>query len=162
MSWTARLIAVVVALWWPMLGLAEVRTTTHQDWVSVCQTVEGVERCHMAQTLEMETEQGRNRLLEATIGRVAGANVLQLVLPLGVDLRPGIVMRIDEGKEFTAPYLMCMQGGCTVAIQLDDSLLQAMRAGLKGYVGFRPFNSEQTLVLEMSLRGFTRASNAIR
>lgn len=142
--------------------LADARTTTFQDWVSVCRTVQGVERCHISQNLYLENEQGSNRLLQATVGKLDGGNVLQLILPLGVDLRPGIVFKIDEEEEFAAPYITCMQEGCVVAIGLDQTLWRTLRGGAVAKIGFRPFNTEQTVVLEMSLLGFTRASNTIK
>lgn len=137
-------------------------TTEYQDWMGICADVQGQQRCEIQQTLNMENEQGNTRLLRATVSKLENQLILQLLLPLGLDLRPGIVMQVDEGAEFTAPFLTCIQEGCLVAVPLDDTRLSAMRAGQVAKVGFRPFNTDQTLVVEMSLMGFTRASQSVK
>lgn len=136
--------------------------TEYQDWIGVCAEVAGQERCEIQQTLNVENEQGLSRLMRATVSLMDGQRVMQFLLPLGLDLRPGIVMQIDEGEEFKSGFLTCVQEGCLVAFPLDDSRLQQMRAGKALKLGFRPFNTDQTLVIEASLMGFTRASNSIK
>lgn len=136
--------------------------TQYQDWVGICTEVQGQQRCEIQQTLDMENEQGSMRLLSATVNKLEDQLIMQLLLPLGLDLRPGIAMQIDEAEEFTAPYLTCVQEGCLVAVLLDDARVSAMRAGQVARVGFRPFDTDQTLVVEMSLMGFTRASQSLK
>ena len=146
-------------------GLAfaqEPRVTEYQDWVGVCADVQGQERCEIQQTLNMENEQGNARLLRASVNMMDNQLVMQLLLPLGLDLRAGIVMQIDEGEEFGSGFLTCVQEGCLVAFPLDDVRLAALRAGSVTKIGFRPFNTNETLVLEMSLMGFTRASQSVK
>lgn len=140
----------------------EPRVTEHQDWVSVCADVQGQERCEMQQTLDMENEQGNTRLLRASVNKIDNELVMQLLLPLGLDLRAGIVMQIDEGEEFGSGFLTCVQEGCLVAFPLDEGRLAAMRVGTTTKIGFRPFNTNETLVIEMSLMGFTSASQTIK
>ncbi|TVQ72667.1 MAG: invasion associated locus B family protein [Oceanospirillales bacterium] len=140
----------------------EPRITEHQDWVSVCADIQGQERCEIQQTLNMDNEQGNARLLRATVNIMENQLVMQLLLPLGIDLRAGIVMQIDDGEEFGAGFLTCVQDGCLVAFPLDATRLAEMRAGNVTKIGFRPFNTNETLVLEMSLMGFTRASQTVK
>ena len=138
------------------------QTTEYQDWVGICAEVQGQERCEIQQVLNMENEQGNTRLLRATVSKMDSQLIMQLLLPLGLDVRPGVVMQIDEGEEFGVPFLTCVQEGCLVAVPLDERRLAAMRAGSAVKVGFRPFNTDQTLVLEISLMGFTRASQTVK
>lgn len=138
------------------------QTTEYQDWIGICAEVQGQERCEIQQVLNMENEQGNTQLLRATISKMDNQFIMQLLLPLGLDVRPGVVMQIDEGEEFGMPFLTCVQEGCLVAVPLDESRLAAMRAGTAVKVGFRPFNTDQTLVLEISLMGFTRASQTVK
>lgn len=140
----------------------EPRTTQYQDWVGVCADIQGQERCEIQQTLNMDNEQGNARLLRATVNRMDDQLILQLLLPLGIDLRPGIVLQVDENEEFGAGFLTCVQEGCLAALPLDQERLAAMRAGTVTKIGFRPFNTNETLVLEMSLMGFTQASQSIK
>ncbi|QEW06787.1 invasion associated locus B family protein [Nitrincola iocasae] len=138
------------------------QTTAYQDWVGICAEVQGQERCEIQQVLNMENEQGNTRLLRATVSKLDNQLIMQLLMPLGLDVRPGVVMQVDEGEEFSAPFLTCVQEGCLVAIPLDESRLTALRSGSVAKVGFRPFNTDQTLVLELSLMGFTRASQTVK
>ncbi|WP_052063576.1 invasion associated locus B family protein [Nitrincola sp. A-D6] len=140
----------------------EPQTTEYQDWVGICADVQGQERCEIQQVLNMENEQGNTRLLRATVSKLDNQLIMQLLLPLGLDVRPGVVMQVDEGVEFGAPFLTCVQEGCLVAVPLDDNRLTAFRSGSVVKVGFRPFNTDQTLVVELSLMGFTRASQTVK
>lgn len=140
----------------------EPRVTEFQDWIGVCADIQGQERCEIQQTLNMENEQGNARLLRTAVNFIDNQLVMQLVLPLGLDLRAGIVMQIDEGEEFGSGFLTCVQEGCLVAFPIDNERLAALRAGSQMKVGFRPFNTNETLVLEVSLMGFTRASQSVK
>jgi invasion protein IalB len=155
--------SLLLTLFLSSVALAQTpQTTEYQDWVGICAEVQGQERCEIQQVLNMENEQGNTRLLRATVSKMDNQLIMQLLLPLGLDVRPGVVMQIDEGAEFGAPFLTCVQEGCLVALPLDEGRLTAMRAGSSVKVGFRPFNTDQTLVLEISLMGFTRASQTVK
>jgi invasion protein IalB len=87
---------------------------------------------------------------------------MSLSMPLGVDLRPGALMRIDEGKEIPLAFLQCTQAGCASSIQLDDALLKEMKRGDNIDVGFLPWGSTGTQAVKASLGGFTKALRSIR
>lgn len=157
-----KLVAVFSLLASSMLAAQELRTTEYQDWVGICGEIQGQERCEIQQTLFMQGEEGDSKLLEANLSLVDGQMVMQLLLPLGIDLRPGIAMQIDQGEEFGADVFSCFHEGCIVAFPVDDARLAAMRAGTTFKVGFRPFNSAEVMVLEVSLMGFTNASRSIK
>ncbi len=140
----------------------EPRVTQYQDWVGVCADVEGQEVCEMQQTLTIENETGNVPLFRASVHNVENSLVMQLLFPLGLDLRAGMVLQIDEGEEFTSGFLTCVQEGCLAVFPLDSELLAAMRAGNSAKIGFRPFNTNETLVLELSLSGFTAASQTVQ
>lgn len=137
------------------------RVIEYQDWVKVCADIAQQERCEIQQTLMLNAEQGQNRLLRAVVTNTPDGLLMQLFLPLGVDLRPGIVLRIDEHPEFPQSFVTCLQDGCISAFLLNELHLQHLKTGSALKLGLRPFNSEQTLVFELSLRGFTRATQAL-
>ncbi|MCG5516419.1 MULTISPECIES: invasion associated locus B family protein [Ectothiorhodospira] len=137
--------------------------TTHQDWQSVCLEVDGSERCQIQQTLEMEGAEGRGPAMQVNIRDMRdGTRIIEVLLPLGLDLRGGIVMQVDDGTEYNAPFLTCFEQGCLTARPLDPELEEAMRSGTNMRVGFRPFNNEQIIVADISLMGFTAASRQIK
>ncbi|GAA0692601.1 hypothetical protein GCM10009104_19700 [Marinobacterium maritimum] len=131
---------------------------TFGDWRVDCQG----EQCQAVQQLFVGEGEQRSRVLSASVLKIKEQRVLQMVLPLGVDLRPGVVIRIDESEEQHFAYTTCVKDGCVVLISLNDRLYAGMKAGKTMKAGFRPFNSEQTLVVELSLSGFTKASSKVR
>ena len=82
-------------------------------------------------------------------------------LPLGVDLRPGAVIRVDEGPETNLPYLQCTNAGCAVSRQIDNDFLGSMKRGNELFVGFRSWGLADTTVVSVSLMGFSRAFAAL-
>ena len=79
-----------------------------------------------------------------------------------MDLRPGAVLRVDEGEEIAVPYLQCTQAGCDASIKLEAKLLWAMKQGEQFLVGFRAWGSDQTNVVNASLIGFTKAFQGLQ
>ncbi|MET4000745.1 invasion associated locus B family protein [Marinobacterium sp. MBR-109] len=135
-----------------------VQAETFGDWRVECQET----RCQAVQQLFVGEGEKRSRVLSASVTKLQDQLVLQLVFPLGVDLRPGIATRVDESEEQQFGFSTCVQDGCVVLLPLDDNLLSGMKAGNTFKAGFRPFGSEQTLVVELSLKGFTKASSNVR
>ncbi|WP_231373441.1 invasion associated locus B family protein [Thioalkalivibrio sp. ALE19] len=140
----------------------EPEVTTHQDWESLCWELDdGGEFCQMQQTLQVENQGQQGPYLQTTVRSEGDRHVMELLLPLGVDLRPGIVMQVDEGEERNAGFVTCIQQGCVAATELTDEMLAELRGGRELNVGFRPLQSEQVLVFDVSLMGFTAASNRL-
>jgi len=139
-------------------------------WSVVCGDAKNSQTCRMEQKLfAQKVVKGQQQ----TLGKVLGLTVLYagkksrqpmlvMDLPLGVDLRPGMVLRVDNGKETTAPYLRCMKTGCLARLRLTPQMVAMMRKGLKLRVGFRPFGSAKTVVVDASLKGFTKAFARLR
>lgn len=135
---------------------------THGDWLIACLQnpveADAPPPCRMIQTLDMEADEQRIRLLEISIQLLDdGVHLVQMAFPQGVDLRPGIAMQIDDGDQFDAPYAVCLQGSCQVIANLGDDVVEQLRAGQVLRVGFRFFGEEQTVALEASLSGSNAA-----
>jgi invasion protein IalB len=141
----------------------EFQSTMHGDWEVVCAEFGGERQCQMRQGLDLTSEEGTGRVLELALSRLEdGSRLMEVVLPLGLDVRPGIVLQVDERDEFNAPFLTCVQQGCVAGFLVDDATFAAMRAGQLLRIGFRPFNADRVFVVEASLRGFTAASRELR
>lgn len=139
------------------------QSTTHGDWEVVCAEFGGERQCQMRQGLDLTSEEGSGRVLEVALSVLEdGARFMEIVLPLGLDVRPGIVLQVDSREEFNAPFLTCVQQGCVAGFLVSDEQFAAMRAGQVLRVGFRPFNADRVFVVESSLRGFTAASRELR
>ena len=116
-------------------------------WETVCpEAATPIEPCRIVQQLFLsQTVEGESqtvgRILQLTVLYVEDAEgnrapYLGIQLPLGVDLRLGAVLRVDEGEEIAVPYLQCTQAGCDASIKLEAKLLWAMKRGEQFLVGF--------------------------
>ena len=138
-------------------------------WAVICADADNAETCRMEQirfvdqTVEGQPKR-RGKLLSITVlyvGEEARRPLLLMKLPLGLDLRPGMVLRVDNHAEVTAPYLRCTNAGCEVQVELTAELVAQLKNGLKLQVGVLPFGSSKTVVIGASLKGFTRAFNSL-
>ena len=48
-----------------------------------------------------------------------------MIVPLGLDLRGGVVAKIDNGKPIKLDYMSCLQIGCTAEVKLPAGTLDA-------------------------------------
>ena len=141
------------------------------NWQLRCADEADASTCNMNQELFLQRtvdgeQQTVGRLLNVTVVYldVDGERLpfMSLQMPKGVDLRPGAVMRVDEGPELALEYLRCTNDGCDASTRLTPDLLGQLRAGNTMQVGFRPWGSEQVTVLPVSLIGFTAAFLQLR
>ncbi|WP_339776468.1 invasion associated locus B family protein [uncultured Thalassospira sp.] len=130
-------------------------------------------RCQIGQQVFLQKDvegkkQTVGRILAVTVQKAvnpktkAEVAILTMQLPLGVDLRPGIVIKVDQGPEMKVIYGKCTNAGCDAALVMSDELLASMKAGAELLVGFRAWGNEQTQVIKASLTGFTAALGSIK
>lgn len=133
--------------------------TEYQDWLHVCVDQQGQDICFIQQTLAEDDPQ-QPPLLTARVFE-QDPNWLQLILPLGVSLPDGMLFAVDEANEQLHPYQVCGVEGCLVEIELDGNLLEQLRGGREANVLFRGFGQDDTFGLDLSLMGFTAATEAL-
>lgn len=54
---------------------------------------------------------------------------LQLFLPVGVYLQPGVTLIVDQGRSYQVPYVWCLTNACIAADLANVSLLKEMETG---------------------------------
>ena len=81
-------------------------------------------------------------------------------VPLGVALRAGIGVQIDDGEAIAVPYEQCNPVGCVAGLPLDDKLLGVLKRGLSGKIMVVD-GSGRRISLQISLKGFTAGFNAL-
>lgn len=158
--------AIGLALLWGLSGIVQAQqqepeTTRYQDWEVACIETDSGERCQMRQTLQIQDDEVAGGYLQATIRRDGDSHVIEVLLPLGVDLRPGVRMQVDDGEEFGADFITCVEQGCVAGRELEAGQFRAMRAGQQMSVGFWPLHAEQPMAFDVSLTGFTDASDHV-
>lgn len=165
--------AIIVALFMVPAGLlqAQSNSAAQPNWVLRCADKNDASTCNMNQKVFLQrTVDGEQKtvgqLLNITIVYLdnGGKRVpfMSIQTPKGVDLRPGAVMRVDEGTEVSLQYLQCNDNGCDTSARVTPALLAQMRAGNTLTVGFRAWGSEQVTAVPASLVGFTAAFEKLR
>lgn len=169
---TVTVIAVLLAISIPVVAQESAETTapggaeieaSFGDWSKVCQTNEAGEgesegsaekSCQIVQAAT-QNESGQ-RILQTSIGYADnGTPVLTLTAPLGIYLPRGITVSVDN-TPITATISRCSQNGCVGQIQMQESLIEAMKNNNNGAV-LVATTPDNNLKLPLSLKGFTAA-----
>lgn len=82
--------------------------------------------------------------------------VMQLIVPTGRSLPPGIQVRVDDKRATSIPFLYCRPQGCVAEVRLDDTLVGIFKQGGKVEVTTINFQGKENPV-PVSLQGFTAA-----
>jgi invasion protein IalB len=130
---------------------------THQDWQSLCELREENTICQISQTLKIEKDGQVDFTVRITLTKRAGKILMEVALPLGLDLPAGIALQVDESNEINLPFATCVALGCAVVVETKEEFLNQLRKGTILKVAFRPFGQTQGVLLNVSLRGFTSA-----
>jgi invasion protein IalB len=110
-------------------------------------------------------EQGQT-VLAIAVGKVPSTNDpgMLIILPLGIWLPPGVVLKIDGGEEVPARVERCERRGCQVELLLEPNVLAKLRAGREVNVLFQIYDEAgepQLVGVPFSLLGFTAALNEV-
>jgi len=130
----------------------------HGDWQVLCEDTPVGETCFITQAAADDTGEP---VMQIMVGRLEGDNVMVVYLPLGIDLRPGMLFQIGDTFRREFPFQTCLPNGCRVVARVDADMLAAMRAGSNFLIGVRPLESDRVAVIEGSLMGFTAGFRAI-
>ena len=151
----------------PEASVPVITTSEEGAWKKRCTDIEADNICEIIQEVFLRKnidgeKRTIGRLLRLSVsfeapGHMGGVPYFSIQLPLGVDLRPGVVIKVDAGLEIPLRYLRCTANGCRVGRVLDDELLLALHQGTKLFVGFRPWGGSLTNVIPASLEGFDQS-----
>jgi len=146
-----------------LLALAINATAAEQfkDWRKQCETLPGGQRaCNIVQ--DVRTPQGDTVMMRVQVGLIPQKNqpLLLITLPLGVALKPGLQLRIDQAGSWAMGFDVCTADGCRAALPMDAKLIKALKKGVKAEVAIKELRG-QTLAIPLSLLGFTRGYQAI-
>ena len=145
----------------PAAPIEWVLSNTFDKWGFICNKVNAKD-CRAVQTQNYDNAETKGRLLQAMVGVEQGRTFLTLTLPFGVDLRGGVVARIDENEEVKSVFVTCLPDGCQSILELDAKLLAQFDTGKIMKVGFRPWGGENTLVVDVPLDGAKAAISALK
>ena len=146
------------------LGIPSVQgePTRFKDWAGECERLaNGDSSCHIVQNV-VDPNSG-SVVLRAEVGFIPGQSksLLLVTVPLGVDLRPGLDLRIDSAAPRKLAYYVCSPDGCRAALAFDQALINAMKRGAKARITLSKMDGRRQDV-PLSLMGFTKGYNSLR
>lgn len=137
----------------------EVTTELFKDWRLVC-NVEN--QCIASQVISIKKGDQLQNVLSLTLVKGQDSKMnLELKLPFGLDLRSGIVTRVDTTEEEKFSFVTCMPDGCIAVMPMTKERQVSFEKGAKLTVGFRPLGNDNTVAIEASLNGFTDVSKSL-
>jgi len=134
-----------------------------KDWTVACNPLEGKgagEVCQMSQAV-VDKKEGKAALV-MIISREPKRKqpVLEIIVPLGVLLPPGLTVRIDGSKaSMRVPFMVCANG-CSAVGPLSDDVANRFKRGQTLQISFRG-GQRAEITREVFLSGFTAAYAAI-
>lgn len=175
---TNKLKTVFLAALFSVAAINAAHAADEVLWQQVCDNEKDNKTCRMVQQLSVHKkgEDGKDVNLGPVLtAHIFYANVtnaeskkqerlpvMVMQMPLGVDLRAGAVMKVDDGAEKQLDFAQCTRAGCETVVPLADALLKEMRAGKNLVVGFRPLGVNKVSALQVSLNGFSSAFKKLK
>ena len=140
-------------------GGATSLTEAHDDWTVRCQVANNLVKCAVQQ--EQVSGQNKQRVLAVEILRGEGALTGTLVLPFGLQLSKGAVLKVDDALTSPVlPFQTCLPAGCLVPLAIGAQWESAMRAGTALAVTAEAV-SGQPAKFSISLKGLASALDRI-
>lgn len=90
-----------------------------------------------------------------------GKRLGELILPLGLHIPSGVVVKIDDGEAFPAQLVACGPGGCHAVFEATALVVAAMRDGYDFKTLIVNARNQQGVELTFSLVGFTAANTEL-
>lgn len=82
--------------------------------------------------------------------------IMMIMVPLGRLLKPGLALKIGEGKPMELPYSYCTALGCVAETKATPELIDAMKKSGEMAIGTVDV-SRKRIAFKVPLSGFTRA-----
>ncbi len=137
---------------------------TFDSWEMLCVKVaKGPEPCEIGQLVldDKSNPISDVRFFPLPPGTVAIAGAT-IVTPLGVLLKNGVVIGVDDAKPKQYPYSYCNNVGCIAQVGFTGLELQALRKGKTAKITVVMANNRQNpLIIPVSLKGFAPAYAAL-
>ena len=137
---------------------------TFNDWELRCVRVEtGTEPCQLYQLLKDSegTSVAEMGLFSLPEGGEAAAGAT-IIVPLETLLTAGLRLGVDAAQPKVYPFTFCSQVGCVARVGFTAEEVEGFRKGDKAVMTIVPAVApDQTVVLDISLAGFTAGFEAV-
>ncbi|AYC99905.1 invasion associated locus B family protein [Neorhizobium sp. NCHU2750] len=136
---------------------------THGAWSVICDKPAGAnaEQCALMQNViaEDRPEVGLSVVVLKTADRKA--RILRILAPLGVLLKDGMELYVDNNNIGRAYFTRCFSEGCYVEVDIDDELMRILRAGKNAVFALRESSDQDRVGIPVELNGFGEGYDAL-
>jgi invasion protein IalB len=140
-------------------GQQQARDLTFSDWTKLCfRGVQGADTKMVCRTsISGKWDTGQVALKVDLIEREDTAVTrLQIFVPPGSFLQPGMKLTVDKNSSMNIPYTICVANGCVAASVADASFVRALESGRM--LSLEGVNANVvTAITLLSLDGFAKA-----
>ena len=135
----------------------------HGAWSIICDRPAGAttEQCALMQNViaEDRPEVGLSVVILKTADRKA--KILRILAPLGVLLKDGMELFVDNNNIGRAYFTRCFSEGCYVEVEIDDELMRILRAGKNAVFALRESVDHDRVGIPIELNGFAAGYDAL-
>lgn len=137
--------------------------SNHGAWAVICDKPAGAseEQCALMQNViaDDRPEVGLSVVVLKTADRKS--RILRILAPLGVLLKDGMELYIDNNNIGRAYFTRCFSEGCYVEVDIDDELLKVLRAGKAAVFALRESVDQDRVGIPIELTGFADGYDAL-
>lgn len=132
------------------------------DWVVRCYPVNAPSPCDMFELLA--NKQTQQRIMSISLAYVPAndRHVIQIAVPLGVFLPPGLIVQTDAYTSQPLHYRRCDRGGCYVEMLIGADAVSGLQTATGGAKIKIFAENGKTFELPFSLNGFNDAHGALQ
>lgn len=116
--------------------------------------------CFVQQQLVLNNNGHASPLLTVTFFKAAKGHSMNIVTPLGVALRAGVEMSVDNEKPVSSSYSFCNATGCAVLDAPAYAITKDVRSAKIGHAKIGLMNNKP-LTINFSLKGLSQALGAL-
>jgi invasion protein IalB len=136
---------------------------SHGAWSIICDRPAGAsaDQCALMQNViaEDRPEVGLSVVVLKTADR--RAKILRILAPLGVLLKDGMELYVDNNNIGRAYFTRCFSEGCYVEVEIDDELMRILRAGKAAVFALRESADQDRVGIPIELTGFGPGYDAL-
>jgi invasion protein IalB len=105
-------------------------TDTTDSWIKICRSDDKLKKEVCKTAYELRTPAGQFLASIAVVEATGEARkIVELIMPTGLLLQPGLKVQIDQGKTDDAKFGMCAPDGCVAQLVGTDAYTVSMKKG---------------------------------
>lgn len=111
-------------------ALAQSRTVVTDSWIKVCRSDEKQKKELCKTAFDLRTTGGQFLASVAIVEATGEARkIVEMIMPTGLLLQPGLKVQIDQNKAEDAKFGMCAPDGCVAQMVSNDAFVGTMKKG---------------------------------